>query len=110
MCVIIKERIFMELKAFIGKVVVSAQTKRRYTLYKITSSYIDVESVEPNETGHHPHYKFETINKDPITNGYLIFEDASLKDPFVKAFNEYSIQKMLTGRITAIGCANRNRF
>lgn len=83
----------MELKAFIGKVVVSAQTNQRYTLYKITSSYIDVESVEPNESGHHPHYRFEIINKDPITEGHLIFEDASLKAPFIKAFNEYSHTK-----------------
>lgn len=83
----------MDFKDFIGKVVVSAQTKRRYTLYQITSSYIDVESVEPNESGLHPHYRFETINKDPITNGHLIFEDGSLKEPFIKAFNEYSHSK-----------------
>ena len=74
----------MDFKDFIGKVVVSAQTKRRYTIYQITSSYIDVESVEPNELGHHPHYRFETINKDPITNGYLIFEDKELQDEIKK--------------------------
>lgn len=78
---------------FIGKVIISDQTNRRYTLYQITSSYIDVKSIEPNESGYHPHYRFEFMSKDPITEGRLCFEDVSLKESFIKVFNDYSHSK-----------------
>lgn len=76
----------MELGKFIGKVVISATTKNRYRLHCITASYIDVESVQPNSSGYHSHYRFDCINGDPISNGNLTFEDQSLAEPFQKAY------------------------
>ena len=41
----------MELNDFIGKVVISNKTKQRYTLYRITSAYIDIQTEKSNELG-----------------------------------------------------------
>ena len=83
----------MELKEFIGKVVISPRTKMRYTLYKITAPTISALSEKPNAYGGYACYCWETINGDPITNGTLIFEDTSLTEPFKKAYDEYSRSK-----------------
>ncbi len=79
----------MELKDFIGKIVISTNNKKKYTLYRINAAYIDVEEVVPKKSSTHPHYRYETINGDPITNGYLAFEDSSLTEPFKKTYNEH---------------------
>lgn len=79
----------MELKQFIGKIVISTETKNRYRLHRITSSYIDMESEKPNGSGYYSHYRFDCINGDPISNGDLIFEDQSLTEPFKKAYSAY---------------------
>ena len=79
----------MELKQFIGKIVISTSTNKRYRLHSITSPYIDVESEEPESSGYHPHYRFNCINDDPISNGDLIFEDQSLTESFKKAYSAY---------------------
>lgn len=79
----------MELKDFIGKVVISSSTKRRYALDKITAPEIVVKTEKPNENGQHSYYRWETINGDPISNGSLVFEDKSLTKPFLEAYNAY---------------------
>lgn len=79
----------MDINQFIGKIVISTSTNKRYRLYHITSSYIDVESELPNSSGYLSHYRFDCINGDPISNGYLIFEDQSLTEPFKNAYSAY---------------------
>jgi hypothetical protein len=79
----------MELKQFIGKIVISTSTKNRYRLHRITSPYIDVEFEQPNSSGYHSHYRFNCINGDPISNGDLIFEDQSLSEPFKKVYTAH---------------------
>ena len=79
----------MELKDFIGKVVISTESKKRYVLTEITAPEIAVRTEKPNERGYYSHYCWETINGDPISNGYLVFEDQSLTEPFKAAYNAY---------------------
>ena len=83
----------MELKDFIGKVVISAESKRRYIIKEITSPEIKVWTEQPNERGNYECYCWATINGDPITNGALIFEDSSLTEPFKAAFKAYSCSR-----------------
>ena len=79
----------MELESFIGKVVVSSKTKKRYVIYKITSPEILVRDELPDENGNRKCFGFATINTDPITNGALMFEDKNLTEPFKMAFSDY---------------------
>ena len=79
----------MDIKDFIGKVVISPETGARYVLREITSPYIGVESVSPDKNGHLRRYVYNTINGDPISNGSLDFEDKSLKEAFLKTYGEY---------------------
>ena len=79
----------MELKDFIGKVVVSPKTNRRYWLREITAPEIGVKTVDTNRLGYHEHYCYTTVNGDPFTVGTLVFEDASLTEPFLQAYNAY---------------------
>ena len=79
----------MELKDFIGKVVVSAASGRRFILKEITAPEIGVVSVEPNAQGYRINYAYRTTNSDPFTDGILLFEDASLLEPFQAAYNAY---------------------
>ncbi len=79
----------MELNQFIGKIVISTSTWKKYRLYRITSPYIDVESEKPGSNGYHSHYRFDCVNDDPFSNGKLIFEDQSLDEPFKKAYYAY---------------------
>ena len=79
----------MELKDFIGKVVVSTETKERYVLKAITAAEIAVRTEQPNEHGLYPCYGWRTINGDPISSGYLRFEDESLTEPFQVAYSTY---------------------
>lgn len=79
----------MELKDFIGKVVVPSVTKRRFFICEITAPKIIVLTEKPDENGHYIRYRWKTINGDPITNGYLFFEDESLTELFKSAYNAY---------------------
>ena len=79
----------MELKDFIGKIVISTSTNKRYRLHRITSPYIDVESELPNSSGYPSHYRFDCINGDPFSSGSLVFEDQSLTEPFKAAYQAY---------------------
>ena len=79
----------MELKDFIGKVVISVKSGRRFELSSITAPEIEARTEKPDRFGHHACYCWETINGDPISNGILVFEDESLTEPFKKAYDAY---------------------
>ena len=79
----------MELKDFIGKVVICAVTKQRFVLRRITSPCIEVTAVEKDARGYRASYSWPTINGDPISTGVLVFEDASLTAPFKAAFSAH---------------------
>ena len=83
----------MELKSFIGKIVISTNTKTRYVLTKITAPEIAARTEKPNEHGYYPCCCWETINGDPISNGYLKFEDESLTELFKAAYNAHCCTK-----------------
>lgn len=76
----------MELKDFIGKVVVSNYTKRKFKISNITAPTIEAYCIDPNERGC---YSWPTISGDPFTNGDLAFEDETLLEPFKAAYNAY---------------------
>lgn len=76
----------MELKDFLGKVVICIDSGERFRLDRITSPEIIVESEKLNSYGYHEHYAYE---RNPIANGYLVFEDPALKEPFCKAYEAY---------------------
>ena len=79
----------MELNDFIGKVVVSAESKRRFVLRKITSPYIEATTVQRDAQGNCASYRWGTINGDPVSTGALVFEDTSLTAPFKAAFSAH---------------------
>ena len=79
----------MELKDFIGKVVIRASDNRRLFITAITAPKIEAQTVEPDAHGHHTCYGWKTVNGDPFSNGYLLFEDACLLEPFKKAYIAY---------------------
>ena len=79
----------MELKEFVGKVVIGAESKKRYVLRRITSPCIEVTAVEKDARGYCASYSWPTINGDPISTGALIFEDASLTEHFKAAFSAH---------------------
>ena len=83
----------MELKSFIGKIVISANSKTRYVLTEITAPKITVRTEKPDQCGYYSTYYWETINGDPISNGYLVFEEQSLTEPFKEAYEKYSRSK-----------------
>ena len=79
----------MELKDFIGKVVICAATEQRFVLRRITSPCIEVTAVEKDARGYRASYSWPTINGDPISTGDLVFEDVSLTAPFKAAFSAH---------------------
>lgn len=79
----------MELKDFVGRVVICAETKQRCVLRRITSPCIEVTAVEKDARGYCASYSWPTINGDPISTGALIFEDTSLTAPFKAAFSAH---------------------
>ena len=97
----------MELKDFIGKIVIRASDKKRLFITEITAPEVKAQTALPEAHGYHTCYCWETINGDPITNGYLIFEDESLTEPFKKLMMHIAVPKMPTGKITDIICVNR---
>ncbi len=79
----------MGIKDFIGKVVISTGSKERFYLDEITSPKIRVVTTTPDNQGHYTYYCWKTINGDPFSNGYLVFEDAGLLEPFKAAYDAY---------------------
>lgn len=76
----------MELREFLGKVVINNKTGERFRLDRITSPEIIVETEKPNSRGYLSHYAYE---RNPIADGYLVFEDSALKEPFCEAYESY---------------------
>jgi|GEM_PF-1672560 len=79
----------MEIKDFIGKTVVDPKTNKKYVIYEITSPLIETSLPEPPQTGSRIVYRYHTINGDPFSSGELVFEDASLLAPFLKAYDTH---------------------
>ena len=79
----------MQLNEFINKVVIATASQKRMYLREITSPYLCTVTVQPEENGHYGFYSWPTINGDPFKNGYLVFEDASLMQPFREAYDAY---------------------
>ena len=80
----------MELRDFLGKVVINTESKRRYVLRQIIAPCIMASTVEKDARGNCASYCWATINGDPISNGILVFEDTSLTEPFIAAYHAYS--------------------
>ena len=77
----------MEIKDFIGKVVIVPKTKKRYVLKEITSPYIAVQ--EENNVNSGISIIYDTINGDPFEKGILIFEDTTLAELFKAVYDAY---------------------
>lgn len=80
----------VELHAFVGQVVISSATHRRFLIKKITAPEIHVVTEVPGTSGYPEHYAYGTINGDPISAGLLVFENRELTKPFKEAFEAYS--------------------
>ena len=78
------------MKEFVGKVVVSTESKKRFILTGITAVEMTARAENLNDRGFYDTYSWSTLNSDPISRGQLVFEDASLKEAFIKAFEAYS--------------------
>jgi hypothetical protein len=79
----------VELKDFIGKVVVGVPSNKRYILSKITAACIVAREEKGDAQGHCASYRWDTVNGDPISTGALVFEEAALKKPFQVAYEAY---------------------
>lgn len=79
----------MDVKKFLGKVVIGTKTNTRYILTKIHAAYITVGTEKLNVYGTRESYLFKTENGDPFSNGVLRFEDGALTELFKQAYNEY---------------------
>ena len=77
----------MDIKSFIGKVVIGVESKKRYVLTEITSPYIAVQ--EENKVNGGISIIYDTINGDPFEKGVWVFEDATLTKPFKAAYDAY---------------------
>ena len=79
----------MDINDFVGKVVVATESKRRFVLTSITAVEITTRAEKLNERGVYDTYSWSTVNSDPVSRGQLVFEDASLTEAFIKAFEAY---------------------
>ena len=79
----------MQLKDFVGQVVISTVTKERYKLKEITAPEICVITEKTDSSGYPECYVYRTINGDPISAGTLVFENLALTAPFKVAFEAY---------------------
>ena len=77
----------MEIKDFIGKVVIGVESKKRYVLTEITSPYIAVK--EENKANSGISIIYDTINGDLFEKGIFIFEDTTLTEAFKAAYSAY---------------------
>ena len=80
----------MNINEFVGKVVVATESKRRFVLTSITAVEITARAENLNERGVYDTYSWSTANSNPVSQGQLVFEDASLTEAFIKAFEAYS--------------------
>jgi hypothetical protein len=77
----------MDIKNFIGKVVIEKESGKRFILKEITSPYIAVKEESNINSGISIIY--DTINGDPIQKGILVFEDKTLTAQFLTAYEAY---------------------
>ena len=77
------------MNEFVGKVVVSTELKKRFVLTSITAVEMKARAENLNDRGFYDTYSWSTLHSDPISRGQLVFEDASLKEAFIKAFEAY---------------------
>lgn len=77
----------MEIKDFIGKVLIESKSKKRYVLKEITAPYIAVKEEENANSGISIIY--DTINGDPFERGVLRFEDAAQNALFRAVYDAY---------------------
>ncbi len=80
---------YVELKDFIGAIVIAPRTNKRFALREITSPEIGVVSETPGISGCPEHYVYRTINGDPFSTGALVFENPELTEPFKSAYKAY---------------------
>ena len=80
----------MKITDFLGEVVICPGTNKRYVITEITSPYITAREEKPGGNGYYKHYRWDTVNGDPISNGSLVFENSALNEIFIKSFDEYS--------------------
>ncbi len=75
-----------DMKKYIGKEVVIKSLEVRGALSKITGAKIEVKTESMGwrvyKTGTGP-------NDNAVANGYVVFVDPTLKEPFVKDYEEY---------------------
>ena len=79
----------MVLKDFLGKVVIRPDTGVRFVITQIQAPAIQVRTTEPGSHGYYSYYSYPTINGDPFTEGYLVFEDAGLTEQFCRVFDAH---------------------
>lgn len=78
----------MELKDFIGKVVIGKENRWRYTLYRIDAVEIGAQALPPN-SGHYVWRTGTGPYDNAIARGTLEFEDPSLYEPFKALYEAY---------------------
>ena len=75
-----------DMSKYIGKEVVIKSLETRGCLSKITGATIEVKT----ETHGWRSFKTGTgPNDNAVANGYVVFVDPSLKEPFIKDYEEY---------------------
>ena len=77
------------MNEFVGKVVVSTESKKRFVLTSITAVEMTARAEKLNDRGFYDTCSWSTVNSNPVSQGKLVFEDASLTEAFIKAFEAY---------------------
>lgn len=83
---------FMEIKDFIGKEVMSTNSKQHYIIEKIDGTFISAKATKPSENGTYAHYRWMTGTApydNAIARGTLVFEDVILTEPFKETYEDY---------------------
>lgn len=79
----------MEIKDFIGKIVIRTDNNQRYKLYEVTSPTIEIIDLKPKSNGVCTVYRYHTINGNPFETGQLKFEEDNLGAQFKTAYDAY---------------------
>ena len=79
----------MQLKDFIGKVVIATHSGRRMFLTEITAPAFQTVTIQANDYGHRTYYSWPTINGNAFETGYLVFEDKTLLKPFLECYADF---------------------
>ncbi len=82
----------MVLQDFIGKVVMKAHNHERFVISELDGAGISIRSEKPGSHGCFSYYFYETGTasyNEAVSNGYLLFEDSTLTEPFKRIYNKY---------------------